>query len=30
MLIMENMEHICRVGVIGCDMSDMVFMRHLE
>ena len=23
MLIMENVEHICRVGVIGCDISDI-------
>jgi hypothetical protein len=26
MLIIENVEYVCRLGVTGCGMSDMLFI----
>lgn len=26
MLIIENVEYMCRLGVTGCDMSDKLFI----
>ena len=30
MLIMKSMERICRLGVIGCDISYMLLMSFFQ